>query len=215
MYTTREYPLPGLIIFSLFFSGMAIAAVLASKIITIAGYTVPAGVLAYAITFACTDIVGEVYGERTARSMVLAGFVSMLAVTGLVQVAVIWEPVSFWHNQSAFEQVLSNNGRIVLASLSAYITSQMLDVWIFGKLRNITDSKHLWLRNNLSTFSSQLVDSCVFVVIAFYGQFPIYEMIIGQWIAKIMIAFIDTPLVYAGVSILKKNITSNKTALAV
>ena len=203
MHTTQEYPLPRLIIFSLFFAGMAIAAVLASKIILIAGSAVPAGVLAYAITFACTDIIGEVYGEKTARKMVMAGFVAMIAVVGLIQLSIAWPAAPFWNGQESYEQVLGSSPRIIIASLMAYICSQTLDISIFSRLRKATNGKHLWLRNNASTFGSQLFDSAVFVTIAFYGVFPIGEMIIGQWIIKIIIAAIDTPLVYLGVSLLR------------
>ena len=202
--STREYPLPRMIVFSLFFSGMAIAAVLAAKIINIAGFAVPAGVLAYAITFACTDIIGEVYGEKVARKMVLAGFVAMISVTLLIQLAIVWPAAYFWQGQEMFEQVLGSSARIIIASMAAYICSQYLDITIFSRLKMATNGKHLWLRNNVSTFSSQLIDSAVFVTIAFYGVFPISEMIIGQWIVKMLIAAIDTPIVYLGVSMLRK-----------
>ena len=203
MHTTREYPLPRLIVFSLFFSGMAIAAVLASKIILIAGSAVPAGVLAYAITFACSDIVGEVYGERTARKMVLSGFVGMIAVIGLIQLAIAWPAAPFWDKQESYEMVLGSSPRIIIASLFAYLCSQTLDISIFSKLRKATDGKHLWLRNNASTFCSQLIDSAIFVTIAFYDVFPVTDMIIGQWVVKMIIAAIDTPIVYLGVSMLR------------
>ena len=202
--STREYPLPRMIVFSLFFSGMAIAAVLAAKIINIAGFAVPAGVLAYAITFACSDIIGEVYGEKVARKMVLAGFVAMISVTLLIQLAIVWPAAYFWQGQEMFEQVLGSSPRIIIASMAAYISSQYLDISIFSRLKKATNGKHLWLRNNASTFSSQLIDSAVFVTVAFYGVFPIGEMIIGQWIVKMLIAAIDTPIVYMGVSVLKK-----------
>lgn len=203
MHTTREYPLLRLVVFSLFFAGMAIAAVLASKIILIAGSAVPAGVLAYAITFACTDIIGEVYGESIARKMVISGFVSMIAVIGLIQLAIAWPAAPFWENQYSFEMILSSSPRIIFASLAAYISSQTLDISIFSELRKATNGKHLWLRNNASTFCSQLIDSAVFVPIAFYGVFPVTEMIIGQWIVKMIIAAVDTPIVYLGVSMLR------------
>ncbi len=79
-----------------------------------------------------------------------------------------------------------------MASLIAFLCSQTLDVWIFSRLRKATNEKHLWLRNNVSTCTSQLIDSAVFVGIAFYGVFPIGEMIIGQWIVKMLIAALDT-----------------------
>ena len=80
---------------------------------------------------------------------------------------------------------------------------------IFSRLRKATNEKHLWLRNNVSTCTSQLIDSAVFVGIAFYGVFPIGEMIIGQWIVKMLIAALDTPLVYLGVSLLRKDQNQN------
>lgn len=213
--STREYPLPRMIVFSLFFSGMAIAAVLAAKIINIAGFAVPAGVLAYAITFACSDIIGEVYGEKVARKMVLAGFVAMISVTLLIQLAIVWPAAYFWQGQETFEQVLGSSPRIIIASMAAYISSQYLDISIFSRLKKATNGKHLWLRNNASTFSSQLIDSAVFVTVAFYGVFPMVEMIIGQWIVKMLIAAIDTPVVYIGVSMLKKQLVSEaQTAYA-
>ena len=213
--STREYPLPRMIIFSLFFSGMAIAAVLAAKIINIAGFAVPAGVLAYAITFACTDIIGEVYGEKVARRMVMAGFIALISVTLLIQLAIVWPAAYFWQGQEMFEQVLGSSPRIIAGSMAAYVCSQYLDITIFSRLKQATDGKHLWLRNNVSTFSSQLIDSAVFVTIAFYGVFPISEMIIGQWVVKMLIAAVDTPMVYLGVSFLRsQGEESPKTALA-
>ena len=131
MTTTREYPLPRMLIFSLFFAGMTIAAVLAAKIITIVGFAVPAGVLAYAITFACTDTIGEVYGEKAARTMILAGFITMVVVTGLIQLAIVWPSASFWEGQETYEQILGSSSRIIMASLIAFLCSQTLDVWDF------------------------------------------------------------------------------------
>ena len=210
MSSTREYPLPRMIIFSLFFSGMAIAAVLAAKIINIAGFAVPAGVLAYAITFACTDIIGEVYGEKVARKMVMAGFVAMISVTLLIQLAIAWPAAYFWQGEEMFEQILGSSPRIIAGSMVAYICSQYLDITIFSRMKQATSGKHLWLRNNVSTFSSQLIDSAVFVTVAFYGVFPVSEMIIGQWIVKMLIAAIDTPVVYLGVSFLRKSLNADE-----
>jgi hypothetical protein len=76
-------------------------------------------------------------------------------------------------------------------------------VWLFHVLRTSTRGKHLWLRNNVSTALSQLIDSTVFVSLAFYGIMPIVPIIIGQWAAKMVIAVCDTPFVYLGVSILR------------
>lgn len=189
---------------AIFTASLTIAAVLASKIIQIGIFSVPAGILAYSITFACTDIIGEVYGKQAARSVVLAGFASLILVILLIKLAIIIPPAPFWPNQTMFVTLLGSSERIIIASLAAYLLSQLADVWLFARLRQLTDGRYLWLRNNGSTIVSQLLDSIVFIVIAFAGVFPLLPMILGQWLIKLVIALADTPLVYAGVHLLRR-----------
>ena len=188
----------------LFISSLVIAAVVSTKIISIFGFYAPAGVLAYSLTFIASDIISEIWGKERANEVIHCGFIALLAAICLSWAALDWTPAPFWTGQDGFASVLANTPRIVLASLIAYAISQKHDVWMFHLLRNKTDGKHLWLRNNLSTMTSQLIDSTIFVTIAFYGIMPVTEIIVGQWLAKTAIALLDTPLVYLGVSILKK-----------
>lgn len=183
----------------LFVGGLISAAVISSKIITVFGIAVPAGVLAYSITFAVSDIVGELWGPERATDMVMAGFISLTCATFICWLAVIWPAAEFWTNQQAFAGVIGSTPRIVLASLLAYAVSQKHDVWLFHLLKRKTDGRALWLRNNLSTAISQLMDSAIFVTVAFWGILPVGEIILGQWIIKLLIAILDTPVVYAGV----------------
>ncbi len=194
---------------SLFIGSLVIAAVVSSKIINIFGFYAPAGVLAYSITFIVSDIISEIWGRERANEVIHCGFIALLTAIVLSWAALHWTPAPFWHGQEGFASVLSNTPRIVLASLVAYLVSQTHDVWLFHFLRNITGGSHLWLRNNVSTVVSQLIDSVIFVTIAFYGVMPVTDIIIGQWLAKIAIAVIDTPFVYMGVSLLRQ-----KTGLA-
>ncbi len=184
------------ILTSLFSGSLVLAAVLATKIITVAGLTVPAGVLAYALTFICTDVVGEVWGKHRAREVVGAGFLTLITAFGLIQLALHWPPAGFWEGQEAFAAILSTTPRIILGSLIAYLVSQFTDVWIFHACRRITAGRHLWLRNNLSTALSQLIDTLIFISIAFLGVMPILPLIVGQWIIKLGIAALDTGVVY-------------------
>lgn len=193
-----------IVLVSVFVSGLTIASVLAAKIIVLGPLTVPAGVLAYSITYACTDIIGEIFGRRTARHVVLAGFVCLLFVLALIKLAIVWQAAPFWPHQELFATLLGSSERIILASLIAYLISQLTDVWLFARLKSLTGGRFLWLRNNGSTIVSQLIDSVVFIVIAFAGVFPLLPMILGQWIVKLVIALADTPLVYLGVWILKR-----------
>jgi len=189
---------------AIFTGGLVIAAVLATKIIHVWMFFVPAGVLAYSITFLCTDIVGEAYGKESARRIVFGGFVALVIVMLLTQLSLVWPAAPFWDNHDGFGSVLGTTQRIIMASLVAYVISQFTDVWIFARLRTATNGRFLWLRNNLSTAISQLIDSVIFIVIAFYGVMPIFELIIGQWVIKLIIAALDTPLVYAGVAVLRR-----------
>jgi len=184
------------LLISLFIGGLVVAAIISSKIITIFGLAVPAGVLAYSITFAVSDVISEVWGEELANEAVTCGFITLIFITGIAWLAVYWPAAPFWQNQEAFAGVIGNTPRIVVASLLAYVVSQKHDIWLFHLLKRRMNGRLLWLRNNLSTMSSQLIDSTIFVTVAFYGILPLGEVIIGQWLVKLMIAALDTPVVY-------------------
>jgi hypothetical protein len=197
---------PGLgfcLLAGVFTGSLVIAAVLVAKIIQVGPFQVPAGVLAYSATFACTDIISEIYGRARARQVVLAGFVALVAALVLIQLALAWPAAAFWQGGAAFEDVLGSTTRIVGASLVAYVASQYTDVFLFAWLRRLTGGRFLWLRNNGSTMLSQLLDSALFVTIAFAGVFPVLPMILGQWAVKLAIAALDTPVVYGVVAILR------------
>ena len=201
----RQNDMAVLIVLSgVFSASLAIAAVLSAKIISVAGLFVPAGVFAYCVTFICTDMAGEVYGKKTANQVVLSGFIALLLVFLLIQVALNWPPAPFWQNAEAFKSILGMTPRIIIGSLAAYLISQYNDVWLFHLLKRLTKDKHLWIRNNASTAVSQFIDSFIFISIAFYGIMPIWPLIFGQWVIKLAIAALDTPIVYAGVWLFKK-----------
>lgn len=193
-----------ILLLSIFIGCITIASVLASKIITIMGLFVPAGVLAYSITFICTDVVSEIWGRERANTTILGGFVALVTVLLLVQSSLVWPKAPFWDNDIAFRSVLGATSRIIVASFIAYLVSQYHDVWAFHFWKRITNDRHLWLRNNLSTAVSQFLDSFIFITIAFYGVMPIGSLIVGQWIVKMAIAALDTPLVYFIVYLIRR-----------
>ena len=188
-----------IIIISIFVGSITIASVLATKIIAVFGLFVPAGVLAYSITFICTDVICEVWGKKRANQTVLGGFIALLFVLILVRIGLVWPKAPFWNQESAFETVLGSTSRIIIASFIAYLVSQFHDVWAFHFWKKVTKDKHLWLRNNFSTAVSQFIDSFLFITIAFFGLMPIWPLILGQWIVKLAIALLDTPVVYFAV----------------
>ena len=189
-----------LLLFSgIFCSCLVAAAVLAAKIVSIGALSVPAGVFAYCITFICIDVISEIWGRRYANIVVLIGFIGLAVTFLLVQLALWWPAAPFWHQEDAFRSILGMTPRIIAASFAAYLLSQFHGVWLYNLLKDRMHGRRLWLRNNLATILSQLIDSVVFITIAFYGVMPIWPLIIGQWLVKILLALCDTPLVYAAV----------------
>ena len=185
-----------IIVLSIFVGSIVIASVLANKIISVFGLFVPAGVLAYSITFICTDVISEIWGKQRAKQTVFGGFIALIAVLILVQISLAWPKAPFWKGEEAFQAILGSTSRIIIASFIAYLISQFHDVWAFHFWKKITSDRHLWLRNNLSTATSQFIDSFLFITIAFYGIMPIWPLIIGQWVIKLGIALLDTPVIY-------------------
>lgn len=196
------------ILLSIFVGSITIAAVLANKIINIFGLFVPAGILAYSITFITTDVISETWGKERAKNTVLGGFIGLLAVLILVQISLAWPKAPFWNNDAAFQSILGSTVRIIMASFIAYLISQFHDVWAFHFWKRVTHNRHLWLRNNLSTAVSQFLDSFIFITIAFYGILPIWPLIFGQWVIKMAIAILDTPFIYLIVWMMRKKALS-------
>ncbi len=189
---------------------LVLAAVMASKIIVVGPIVVPAGVLAYCLTFLITDVISEVWGKERAQTVVMGGFITLVLVFVLTGISILWPPAPFWPHQQAYKTILGSSARIMVASLAAYLFSQYHDVWAFHFWRRLTTERYLWLRNNASTVVSQLLDSVVFITIAFYGTMPLAPLIVGQWVVKVGIALLDTPFVYLLVYLLRRRLPSTK-----
>ncbi|KUJ96516.1 MAG: hypothetical protein XD41_0497 [Desulfonauticus sp. 38_4375] len=185
-----------ILLISAFTGSLVISQVLASKIVLLGGLVVPAGVLAYSITFVATDVISEIWGKDVAKRVVWGGFISVLISLLLIKGALLLPAAPFWPHEQAFNTILSSTPRIILASFIAYLVSQAHDVWAFHFWKDRFQGRHLWLRNNLSTIVSQVIDTVLFIGIAFYGSMPILPIIAGQLIIKWGIALLDTPLVY-------------------
>lgn len=183
------------IISTFFVAALVISNVLASKVVQIGFIEVPAAIVAYPITFLCTDIVGEIWGKKEAQFLVRLGFVVQLFTLVLIYAAVFLPPAPYMLEfQESFAAVLGSSGRFVLASMIAYLVSQSIDVELFHRIK--ARFKPKWIRNN-STIISQLVDTTIFITIAFVGIVPnVLVMIFSQFIVKALLAIIDTPIFY-------------------
>jgi len=184
---------------AVFVVSLVIANVLAGKVIMVFNYFIlPAAVVAYGITFLCTDVINEIYGKQAARETVKLGFFMQIMASLLILLGYYLPTAPFASEMhEAYKVLLGQNWRFVLASMAAYLTAQTIDINIFSKLRHITHGEHKWLRNNVSTGISQFVDTSIFITIAFWGVVPnIWVMIVSQFIFKLGIALADTPIFY-------------------
>lgn len=173
--------------------------------------TLTSGALAYPFTFLCTDIIGEIWGKEKANIAVKGGFICQLFSTALI-ILVRYFPATDAVMQESYVALLGQNWVFVIASLVAYVCSQTIDVNLFHAIRGWYIKKHgstkggKWIWNNVGTMTSQLVDSIVYVFIAFgfgFGwlfqdgmRIVLFNMILGQWLFKVVLAALDTPLFY-------------------
>ncbi len=169
------------------------------------------GILPYPITFLVTDLISELYGKKKADQVVVSGLIASVFVMGVVLLAnyvpnTSWSPV----NSELFEKVFGLQGPAVFASMIAYLSAQFIDVRVFHFWKKLTKGKHLWLRNNGSTFVSQFVDTAAVLILLCsagaieWSRFlPLLE---NGFLFKIIVALIDTPIIYGVIYLLKGKI---------
>ncbi len=168
---------------------------------------IPGAALTYALTFLCTDIIGEIWGKEEANKTVWRGFFAQLLALALI-ILTQYLPAYDEAMQEAYNKLLGQTSMFVIGSLVAYLCSQKWDVWIFHKIRGFfyADPHYRWVWNNASTMTSQIIDTAIYISIAFglgLGWFfheggimlTVY-MIMGQYVFKFLMALLDTPLFY-------------------
>lgn len=169
------------------------------KTIELFGVTMTLGNILYAGIFFATDLLGEYYGKQEARKAVILGFITLLVSMIYMQFALHFVPAPDDFAHPHLEVIFGFLPRIALASMAAYLISQLHDVWAFDFWRRKTEGRHLWLRNNASTMVSQFLDSLVFCTLAFFGMFsfPVWlEILITTYVLKVVVAAVDTPFIY-------------------
>ena len=186
---------------------LLVANIIAGKIITLGGWEMSAGIIAYPLTFLITDTIAEVYGRKATTRVVWFGFGCSLLMIGMIYLGGRLPASEEWAFQQSYLDIFENTPRIVAASMIAYLVAQNHDVFAFHFWRRKTNGRHLWLRNNASTAVSQLMDTALFTGIAFGGVYGI-EIVVGifvaEYIIKIAASVIDTPLVYGLVGLVRR-----------
>ena len=195
---TPAIPRP-LFVYALLYGGMTVlAGVLGFKQIALPlGFTtlaVESGIFAFLMLVAISSAISQLYGRGMANRLVLWGFAPLGLSILLIQLVLAFPPSPQMppENLAAFETVLSQTGRIMIAGPIAYGVSLLLNVWLFEKLRGNGDGGGFWmmLRGGLASAVSQAVDTLIFITVAFYGQFDIVPLLIGQAIAKVVLSFV-------------------------
>jgi len=189
---------------AIFYGGMVcIAGVLGNKQVALGPLAVEAGIFAFLLLVVTSSAVAEMHGRETANRLVLIGFVPLI-VSLVLSIVVLGLPASPEMDParlSAFETVMGGTPRIWLGGILAYGISTLLNVTIFSRLKAREGAGLLWLRAGIASVLSQIVDTLIFITVAFYGVFPIGELLLGQMIAKVVLsALLVPPLVYAFVS---------------
>jgi len=199
----------------LFVTCMILANTVGIKVTTWGPITFSVSIWLMPIIFLITDILSEVKGKKFVGTLTWLTTITLIFSYIFIQISVIAEPAArYAENNPAFVAVFKSSARIFMASIIAFILSQLHDAWAFQFLKEQTKGRFLWLRNNLSTIASQLVDTVSFMFLAFYKITPqfdflfVWELIIPYYILKISLGVLGTPLVYLGVRWLK-----NKTAV--
>lgn len=167
------------------------------------------GIIAYPITFLITDVISEIYGRKRANKVVIAGvfasfFALLIVIVSAEAPATSWSPIS----DTLFKKVFGFTYIAVGASLAAYLLAQFFDVQIFHFWKQKTKGKHLWLRNNFSTFSSQLIDTAA--ILFMLCSFGVIEwelfgaLLLSGYLFKVLFALFDTPIIYFMVYLMRK-----------
>ena len=204
---------PSLFAFGIFYGGMVcIAGVLGNKQVALGPLAVEAGIFAFLLLVATSSAVAELHGRKVANRLVLWGFVP-LVMSVLLSLTVLALPASkdmAPERLAAFTTIMGSTPRIWLGGITAYGCSTLLNVAIFSRLRS-EGGKLLFVRSAVASMISQVVDTLIFITIAFYGVFPIGELLLGQMLAKVVLSALLVPLVILLLVRLGRKLDSTET----
>ena len=172
-------------------------------------FEISVGVLPYPLTFLITDLISEIFGKKKANQIVTAGIFASFFSMGIVLISDIAPAIpSSPVNNEEFSKVFALSPIAVLASMLAYLCAQYVDIAIYHFWKRLTSGRYLWLRNNFSTFSSQIIDTTTVVgLLCVFGVIPwtmFKGLVISGVLFKIFIALLDTPLLYLCVYIIRR-----------
>jgi len=165
------------------------------------------------LLYSINDVITEVYGAERTRGIIRSGLIIIFLISLFSLFATSLPPsVRFSKNEAAYDLIFKQSARISFASLLAFGIADLMDVLIFVRIRKAFGKRALWMRNNLSNFISQFLDTFIFITLAFYELSQpfgvnvafLFSLIVPYWLLKCCMSIIETPFVYLGVRWLKK-----------
>ncbi len=186
---------------------LVVANIIAVKLVTVFGLTVPAAVIIFPISYIFGDVLTEVYGYSRARRVIWLGFLCNLLAVIAIYIGQVLPAASFWDGQSAYERILGYTPRLLLASFVAYVAGEFANSFVLAKMKIATRGRWLWTRTIGSTLVGEGLDSLIFITVAFVGTIPsggLLSAIVTQWLFKTAYEVIATPLTYGVVNYLKR-----------
>jgi uncharacterized integral membrane protein (TIGR00697 family) len=204
MPDTRNYTL----ITALFVAVLIISEVAATKIAAVGPFTLPGATFLFPLSYIFGDVLTEVYGYRASRRVVWTGFFCTALAALVFAIVGLLPPAPAWPGQEAYMAILGQTPRIVAASLLAYLFGEIANSFVLAKMKVYTDGKWLWTRTIGSTIVGELLDSAIFILVAFFGILPgslLLTLIISNYVAKVAIEVVFTPVTYAIVGYLKRH----------
>lgn len=192
---------------ALFVTCLLVSNVTAVKLIMVGGWVLPAAVVVFPISYIIGDVLTEVYGFARARQVIWLGFLCNLLAVLAFALAGALPAAPFWQGQEAFETILGATPRILVASFAAYLAGELVNAYVLARVKVLTAGRWLWARTIGSTLVGQLLDSAIFIGIAFAGIMPAEALVgavIVQWLVKSGFEALATPITYAVVGFLKR-----------
>ena len=196
-----------LLVAALFVTSLIVSNIIAVKLIDVAGMILPAAIVIFPISYILGDVLTEVYGFARARQVIWLGFLCNLFAVIAISIGGLLPAAGFWGGQEAYDMILGAVPRILAASFLAYLVGEFVNAYVLARLKVAMEGRHLWVRTIGSTLAGQLLDSAIFITIAFAGIMPV-EVLLGaivtQWLVKSAYEALATPLTYAVVGFLKR-----------
>ena len=191
---------------ALFVTCLLTANAMATKLITLGGVVLTAGIVIFPVSYIVGDVLTEVWGYGPTRRVIWLGFACNALMVAALWLGGVLPPAPFWKSQDAYETIFGHTPRVLAASFLAYLVGEFANAFVLAKLKIATAGRWLWIRTIGSTVVGQALDSAVFVTLAFAGLVPagvLLHVVAAQWLVKVVYEAAATPLTYAAVAWLK------------